>query len=144
MPRFVIHEHHARQLHWDLRLEMEGVLKSWAVPKGPPLEMGVKRLAVEVDDHNLNYIDFEGTIEEGYGKGTVKIWDSGTYEIESAKPEKMVLVVKGTKLKGRYVLLSARWSKNQPEGKRQWLFFRASDTPKQKKSTKTPAKKRKK
>jgi len=127
MPRFVIHKHHARQLHWDLRLEMDGALKSWAVPKGPPLEMGVKRLAVEVDDHDLEYIDFEGNIEEGYGKGTVEIWDSGTYDVESIKPEKMVFAIKGSKLKGRYVLLQARWSKDQSKGKKQWLFFRASD-----------------
>jgi len=127
MSRFVIHEHHARNLHWDLRIEMNGVLKSWAVPKEPPQEMGVCRLAVEVEDHDLDYIDFEGTIEEGYGKGEVKIWDSGDYEVESAKPEKMVLALSGSKLAGRFVLLLAQWSKDKPEGKRQWLFFRASD-----------------
>jgi bifunctional non-homologous end joining protein LigD len=132
MPRFVIHEHSARNLHWDLRLEMEGVLKSWALPKEPPVERGVRRLAVEVADHARDYITFEGEIEEGYGKGTVKIWDSGSFELESVKPEKTVLEFRGAKIQGRYVLLLAQWSKSLPVGKRQWLFFRASDTPKTK------------
>jgi len=136
MPRFVIQEHHAGQLHWDFRLEMDGVLKSWAVPKEPPVEMGVKRLAIEVTDHDIDYIDFEGEIAEGYGKGIVKIWDSGTYEPESMRSEKMVFALKGRKLAGRYVLLLPKWSKGAPEGKRQWLLFRASDTPKNKKKDK--------
>jgi len=133
MPRFVIHEHHATHLHWDLRLEKDGVLKSWALPKEPPVEMGVRRLAVQVEDHDLDYINFEGVIEEGYGKGEVKIWDAGTYEVESEKPEKIVLVLHGSKLAGRFVLLLAQWSKDKPDGKKQWLFFRAGDTPKAKK-----------
>lgn len=132
MPRFVIHEHHARNLHYDLRLEIDGVLKSWAVPKEPPAEVGVKRMAVEVEDHALDYIDFEGVIEEGYGKGEVKIWDSGEFELESSKPEKIVFHLNGSKLNGRYVIFVAQWSKDKPEGKRQWLFMRASDTPKKK------------
>lgn len=133
MARFVIHEHHASRLHWDLRLEMDGVLKSWAVPKEPPTETGVRRLAVEVEDHDLEYVDFEGVIEEGYGAGEVKIWDSGEYDIESKKEHKIVIVVKGKKLNGRYTLLLPEWGqketpKDQTSSKgRQWLFFRAKD-----------------
>jgi len=111
MPKFVVQEHHATRLHWDFRLEKDGVLKSWAVPKGPPLEEGIKRLAMAVPDHPLDYGNFEGTIPEGdYGAG-VKIWDQGTYEvqeeIEQGKQKKKVLkfILKGKKLKGLYTLV---------------------------------------
>jgi len=118
---FVVQEHHATHLHWDFRLELDGVLKSWAVPKEPPLQPNVRRLAVEVEDHPLSYIDFEGIIAEGqYGAGTVKIWDKGTYMMESRKPEKMVFILNGEKLKGGYVLLRFK-----EEG--QWLFFKRKD-----------------
>lgn len=119
MPRFVIQEHHAKHLHWDFRLEMSGVLKSWAVPKQPPKQRGIKRLAVQVEDHNLSYINFEGTIPEGeYGAGKVKIWDKGTYKLLTKRADKIEFNLKGKKLKGTYVLV-----KFGKKGKN-WLFFR--------------------
>ena len=103
MSRFVVQEHHARNLHWDFRLEMEGVLKSWAVPKGVPEKISIKRLAIQVEDHELDYIDFEGEIPEGqYGAGKVKIWDSGTYELESESEKAVSFILNGKRLKGRY------------------------------------------
>lgn len=116
---YVIQKHDASKLHFDLRLEMGGVLKSWAVPKKPPKEKGVKRLAIETEDHSLDYADFEGKIPEGkYGAGTVKIWDKGTYELEERKErEKIVTRINGKKLKGRYCLI-------QFKGKDKWLFFK--------------------
>lgn len=118
-PRFVVQEHRARKLHYDFRLEMDGVLKSWAVPKAPAKQPDLKRLAVQVEDHGLGYIDFEGTIEEGsYGAGTVTIWDSGTYEIETNRPGKIVFHLHGRRLKGRYTLLRMKWGPNQ------WLLFK--------------------
>jgi DNA ligase D-like protein (predicted 3'-phosphoesterase) len=116
-PRFVVHRHDASRLHWDLRLEREGVLKSWAVPKEPPVDPGVKRLAVEVEDHDLTQIDFEGEIPEGeYGAGTVSIWDGGTYELLSEHDRRLKLALRGRRLRGEYVLVPL-------EGKN-WLFFR--------------------
>ena len=120
--RFVIHEHHAAHLHWDLRLELDGVLKSWAVPKEPPIVAGIRRLAIAVEDHPLEYIDFEGFIEEGYGKGEVKIWDEGSFAVESRKKSKIVFFVHGNKLKGKYTLL-----KFEKAGENQWLFFKAKE-----------------
>jgi len=119
--RFVVQEHHARQLHWDFRLELDGVLKSWAVPKEPPMKPNVRRLAVEVEDHPLSYIDFEGIIAEGqYGAGTVKIWDKGTYVMEDRKPEKMVFTLSGGKMRGGYILLRFK-------EKGQWLLFKRKE-----------------
>jgi DNA ligase D-like protein (predicted 3'-phosphoesterase) len=116
--RFVIHEHDATHLHWDLRLEMGGVLKSWAVPKQPPLKPDLKRLAIQVEDHRLDYINFQGRIPEGqYGAGTVKIWDKGTYELKEKTENKIEVVFKGKKMKGHYALIRFRGQKN-------WLFFK--------------------
>ena len=120
MAIFVVQEHFASHHHYDLRLEIEGVLKSWAVPKEPPTKAGVKRLAVEVADHDLSYADFEGEIPEGqYGAGTVKIWDRGKYEMVSEHKEKMVFALHGKKMKGEYVLLRFKktWENN-------WLLFK--------------------
>jgi len=123
MKSFVIHEHHARRLHFDLRLEKDGVLKSWAVPKGPPEMSGDKRLAVQVEDHPLEYGKFEGTIPEGqYGAGTVKICDKGQYEPIVWGENKIEILMKGDKLDGRYVLV-----KFKKAGEKNWLFFKGGD-----------------
>ena len=117
MARFVVQEHHASHLHWDFRLEKERVLKSWAVPKGIPEEKAVKRLAIQVEDHGLDYIDFEGVIPEGmYGAGAVKIWDKGTYKIESESEKRLVFELKGTRLKGTYSLVHLK--------DKQWLLMK--------------------
>lgn len=104
--RFVVHKHQARHLHYDLRLEMDGVLKSWAVPKGVPVEPGVKRLAVQVEDHPVAYMDFAGEIPEGeYGAGTVEIWDRGEFVLEGKMPDLLEFTLKGEKLSGGYALI---------------------------------------
>jgi len=117
--RFMVQEHHARRLHWDFRLEMDGVLKSWAVPKGVPTELRVKRLAVQVDDHPLSYFDFEGNIPEGqYGAGTVKVWDKGLYVLTLREPRKLHILLKGRKLEGDYRLINFK--------DRNWLLYRVA------------------
>jgi len=104
--RFVVHKHQASHLHYDFRLEMEGVLKSWAVPKGVPVEPGVRRLAVQVEDHPIEYIDFAGTIPGGeYGAGTVEIWDKGNFELDKKAPDRLEFTLNGEKLSGNYVLI---------------------------------------
>ncbi|HEV7918919.1 MAG TPA: DNA polymerase ligase N-terminal domain-containing protein [Solirubrobacterales bacterium] len=115
--RFVVHEHHARRLHWDLRLEKDGVLVSWAIPNGIPPDPKQNRLAVHVEDHPLDYIDFQGEIPEGsYGAGAVKIWDKGTYDSEKFHDDEVIVVFHGKKLKGKYVLFQTRGD--------QWMIHR--------------------
>jgi DNA ligase D-like protein (predicted 3'-phosphoesterase) len=97
---------------------MDGTLKSWAIPKEPPIELGVKRLAVQVEDHPISYATFQGTIPEGeYGAGTVEIWDKGTYELMDRKEDKLIVEIKGEKLRGSFVLVRLKSGKN-------WLFFK--------------------
>ncbi len=118
-PVYVIQEHHAKRLHWDLRFEIDDTLKSWALPKTPPQKEGERRLAVAVDDHPIEYALFEGEIPAGnYGAGQVKIWDKGTFEIIEKEGKKLVVNIKGEKLEGRYCLLHFK-----PQEKN-WLFFK--------------------
>ena len=122
--RFVVQRHDASRLHYDFRLEMDGVLKSWAVPKGVPEVPGVRRLAVEVEDHPVDYMDFEGVIPEGnYGAGTVRIWDRGTYETLEREKDKFKVRINGEKLKGEYALIKLK-SNPRYSGEDNWLFFR--------------------
>lgn len=115
---YVVQKHAATHLHFDLRLEMDGVLKSWAVPKELPTSPGVKRLIVQVEDHPLNYANFEGNIPAGeYGAGKVEIWDKGRYKMVDRKENKLVVDINGTRLKGTYVLVRFKSEKN-------WLFFK--------------------
>lgn len=116
---FVVQEHNARNLHWDFRIERNSVLESWAIPKEPTMDESRKRLAIKVDDHDLEYADFEGEIKEGYGKGSVKIWDKGYYEMINEKENKIIVNLHGKKLKGEFVLL--RFKK---AGENAWLFFK--------------------
>jgi DNA ligase D-like protein (predicted 3'-phosphoesterase) len=118
---FVIQEHHATHLHYDLRLERDGVLKSWAVPKGIPETVGAKHLAVAVEDYPLEYGTFEGEIPKGeYGAGTVSIWDSGTYDTKHWDDEKIEVTLHGRRLNGPYVLVKFRRA-----GRNEWLVFRS-------------------
>jgi bifunctional non-homologous end joining protein LigD len=104
-PRFVVQEHHARRLHWDFRLEKDGVLVSWAVPKGVPADPKKNHLAVHVEDHPLDYIGFAGTIPAGnYGAGSVSIWDAGTYDLEKWSDREVMITLHGQRVQGRYVL----------------------------------------
>ncbi len=124
MPRFVVHEHHASHLHFDFRLEMEGVLKSWAVPKGPSMSPKDKRLAIMVDDHALEYGSYEGIIPEGsYGAGAVVIWDKGEYEMlrGGVREGRLEFSLKGKKLKGVFAMASM-------SGKdKEWLLMKKKD-----------------
>ncbi len=119
--RFVVQEHHARAMHWDLRLEHDGVLPSWAVPKGIPLDPHVNRLAVRTEDHPLEYLDFAGDIPEGeYGGGTMRVWDHGTYEALEWTDRKVTVVLHGERVQGRYALF--RTGRDGRE--RDWMIHR--------------------
>jgi bifunctional non-homologous end joining protein LigD len=130
--RFVIQKHDARRLHYDFRLQMEGVLKSWALPKGLPWQKGEKHLAVEVEDHPLEYETFEGIIPEGqYGGGTVMVWDRGAYYVYGEQPLKSLregklhLVLAGEKAKGEWTLVRIRGRDGE---KNQWLILKTGDS----------------
>jgi bifunctional non-homologous end joining protein LigD len=129
--RFVLQEHHASRLHFDLRLEMAGVAKSWAVPKGPSLDPSVKRLAVETEDHPIKYLTWEGIIPEGYGAGRHMIWDKGDYELEGDEQNPLAqyhrgelkFFLHGRKVKGSFALVKMHF-----EGeKNQWLLIKHDD-----------------
>src|SRR4051794_28733179 len=128
MPRFVIQQHNATTLHWDFRLEVDGVLRSWAVPKGPSTDPSEKRLAVEVEDHSLTYRNFEGRIGGGYGKGAGIVWDRGTYEPITEDFAKALdaghasFRLEGEKLRGGWALTRTRDGK-----KPQWLLIKRRD-----------------
>ena len=127
---FVIHEHHSSVMHFDLRLEIAGVLKSWSVPRGPSLDPRVRRLAVEVEDHPIEYATFNGVIPEGqYGAGTSLVWDKGSVLFEKEDPGQawqkghLSFTLKGRKLRGAFSLIRTRNSASKP----QWLLIKKSD-----------------
>jgi bifunctional non-homologous end joining protein LigD len=133
--RFVIQKHAASHLHFDFRLELDGVMKSWAVPKGPSYDPTVKRLAMQVEDHPIEYNTFEGTIPKGqYGGGTVMIWDRGTYEAQSGEGPDAVrdgykrgdlkIIMHGERMQGSWVLVRTR---RDPRGRNQWLLIKHRD-----------------
>jgi len=126
---FVVQKHHASHLHYDFRLEMEGVLKSWAVPKGPPFARAERRLAMWVEDHPMSYARFEGIIAPGnYGAGTVMVWDIGTYEVMDGNfhQGKLHLMLHGKKLKGEWILVRSR--KGDDEAKQPWFLIKGGDS----------------
>ena len=130
---FTIQEHHASHIHWDFRLEIEGVMPSWAIPKGPSLNPKEKRLAIQTEDHPVSYATFEGIIPEGYGAGTVMVWDYGTYQNIREKDDKLIpmnkclkegrieIALHGKKLKGVYILVRFK------DEEKNWLFFKKND-----------------
>ncbi|HEX4743645.1 MAG TPA: DNA ligase D [Candidatus Limnocylindria bacterium] len=125
LRRYVVHRHHATRLHWDVRLEMRGVLVSFAVPQGPPLEAGKRRLAVHTEDHPIEYLTFHGVIPDGYGAGTMTIWDTGTYDLVeentkrgASEPTEYKVRFHGDRLTGEYVIVQT----TQNEG-RDWLMI---------------------
>ena len=139
--RFVIQKHAASHLHFDLRLELDGVMKSWAVPKGPSTDPSVKRLAMQVEDHPIEYNTFEGTIPKGqYGGGTVMLWDQGTYTAEGVSPDESEDAVRvayakgdlkvtffGERMRGSWVLVRMKYNRDGSSGKPQWLFIKHRD-----------------
>ncbi|MGD6934221.1 MAG: non-homologous end-joining DNA ligase [Candidatus Bathyarchaeia archaeon] len=124
-PVFVVQEHHASHLHWDFRLESGGVLKSWAVPKGIPEDTKQRHLAVETEDHPLEYANFAGTIPKGqYGAGTVVIWDKGHYTVKEWEKDKIEVILDGERLKGRYVLVRLKRGSDKD-----WLMLKGKESP---------------
>jgi len=122
---YVIQKHDASHLHYDLRLEMSGVLRSWAIPKGPSTKEGEKRLAVETEDHPIGYEQFEGVIPEGeYGAGTVEIWDRGSYSLKELKEDRIIIDINGNKLKGIFCLIKLKPKEKKDKN---WLFFKKKD-----------------
>lgn len=116
---YVMHKHDATRLHYDFRLEIDGVLKSWAIPKTPPNIKGVKRLAVYTEDHSLDYANFEGTIPEGnYGAGKVEIWDKGTFTLIENEKDKIVINLNGNRLNGKYCLIKFK------DQEKNWMLFK--------------------
>jgi bifunctional non-homologous end joining protein LigD len=121
LPRFVIHQHSATRLHWDLRLERDGALASWAVPKGMPEEPGENRFAAHTEDHPIEYLDFHGEIPKGnYGAGTMTIWDQGTYETLKWEPRKVEVLLHGERLHARYALFPI----DKEEPPKDWMIHR--------------------
>jgi len=122
-PRFVVQEHHASRLHYDFRLEHDGVLKSWAIPKGPSMDPAHRRLAILVEDHDIEYIDYEGIIPQGsYGAGAVVTWDAGTYEPLEWEEGKIVFALDGKKLRGTFALVHLSRGKEN-----EWLLIKKRD-----------------
>lgn len=130
MPQFVVQKHRGKRLHYDFRLEMEGVLKSWAIPKGPSMDGSVKRLAVMVDDHDVVYADYEGVIPDGmYGAGPVMVWDTGEYENlkeEGLEKGRVEVLLKGEKLKGKFALVKMK-AKGKGDTDKNWLLIKMKD-----------------
>jgi len=121
--RFVVQEHHARTHHFDLRLEKDGVFKSWALPKGVPEHAGVRRLAILVDDHPLTFGNFEGEIPPGeYGAGKIRVWDCGSYVPIEWTAERIIFAARGRRVIGRFALIRFR------RGTRDWLLMKSSET----------------
>ncbi len=121
-PVYLIHKHKTNHPHYDLRLEINGALESWAIPKRPPRIRHIKRLAIQTKPHPLSYAKFEGTIPEGsYGAGEVKIWDKGNFDLIEKKKDVIVVNINGEKLNGEYCLVKTDYGKSP---KKKWLFFR--------------------
>ncbi|HLD78085.1 MAG TPA: DNA polymerase ligase N-terminal domain-containing protein [archaeon] len=120
-PIYVVQKHAATRLHWDLRLEFAGVLRSWAVTKEPKMDTTIRRLAIATENHPLEYGSFSGIISEGYGAGTVEIWDNGTFETIKDEKGKIIVDIKGKKLRGRFALIKTAFSQ------RSWLFFKMKE-----------------
>ncbi|MBA3752069.1 DNA ligase [Candidatus Dependentiae bacterium] len=129
-PIFVVHKHNARTLHYDLRLEEAGVLKSWAIPKGPSTDPQDKRLAIQTPDHPFSYATFEGILKEGYGAGSVLLWDTGTFEnlhspqslTSCIEKGRIAVLFHGQKMQGEYILIRTKLHHQNS-----WLFFKVND-----------------